>query len=542
VKQADPFGAREAPQHRGGGAAVLVAAGIFLSRLFGLVRQRAIAHFLGTSDASDAFTAALRIPNLLQNLFGEGVLSAAFIPMYAGLRARGDERAAGEAARAVLGMLGVVSSLLVLAGIATAPWIVAIIVPGFDPAKHALSVRLVRILFPGAAILVLSAWSLGVLNSHGRFFLSYVSPVLWNLAMILALVFGAGRDGDELMVVWLAWGAVAGSLLQLAVQLPGTASALGSLRPLWRPRWGPVQQVVRQFFPVFLGRGVAQVSAFVDVTVASLVGAGAVAILGYTQLLSMLPVSLFGMSVSAAELPVLSGIGATSGDAAGMRSRLEVAAGRMAFFVVPSAVAFLALGGDLATLVYGSGRFGHSDSLMVWSALGGSALGLVAATQSRLLSAAFYALNDTVTPLRFAVLRVLTGAGCGAILALLGPRLLGLEPRWGVAGITVGAGAAAWLEFRLLRGALSSRLGGLVVPGPRTAILWGCASLAAAVAWVVSWINSAAPDWLRIGLCLAMYAMVYWVLSWQLGVPEASELRERVFGKARRRRLDRAGG
>lgn len=517
-----------------GRASVLVASGILLSRLFGLARQRAIAHYLGTSDATDAFTAALRIPNLLQNLFGEGVLSASFIPVYSGQLAQGDERTANEVARAVFGLLVMLSSLLVLTGIGAAPLLVATIAPGFDGDKYDLTVRLVRILFPSSAILVLSAWSLGILNSHGRFFLSYVAPVLWNLAMIVALVVGGGRGVDTDLAVWLAWGAVAGSVLQFAVQLPGTIRALGSLAPLWRPRWEPVRQVVRQFLPVFVGRGVVQISAFVDVTIASLVGAGAVATLGYAQLLSMLPVSLFGMSVAAAELPALSRIGAADPVIAEMRSRVQGAAGRMAFFVVPSAVAFLALGGELATIVYRSGRFGPAEAVLVWGALAGSALGLVAATQSRLLSAAFYALKDTVTPLKYALLRVLVGAAAGALLALLGPGIAGIEPQWGVAGITLGAGAAAWLEFRMLRAALASRLGGLVVPGPRQSVLWVCAAVAAGAAWGAKWFNSAAPDWLRIGLTLAVYAMVYWVLAWKSGVPEASALRARVFGKKSR--------
>ncbi|HWP04077.1 MAG TPA: lipid II flippase MurJ, partial [Gemmatimonadaceae bacterium] len=327
---------------------------------------------------------------------------------------------------------------------------------------------------------------------------------------------------------------VAGSVLQFAVQLPGTMKALGSLAPLWRPRWEPVRQVVRQFFPVFVGRGVVQISAFVDVTVASLVGAGAVATLGYAQLLSMLPVSLFGMSVAAAELPALSRIGATDRTVAEMRSRVQGAAERMAFFVVPSAIAFLALGGELATVVYRSGRFGSAEALLVWGALAGSALGLVAATQSRLLSAAFYALKDTVTPLRYALVRVLVGAAAGAVLALLGPDIVGIEPQWGVAGITLGAGAAAWLEFRLLRAALASRLGGPMVLGPRQSVLWLCAVVAAGAAWGTKWLNSGAPDWLRIGLTLTVYAMVYWVLAWKLGVPEASALRARVFGRTGR--------
>ena len=178
----------------------MVASGILLSRLVGLVRNRVFAHYFGTSDAADAFNAAFRIPNFLQNLFGEGVLSASFIPVYAGLqrpgrRGRGPPSGGGRggAARAGDGGAGARSAWLLT------PWLIAIIAPGFDGEKREATIRLVRILFPGAGLLVLSAWCLGVLNSHRRFFLSYAAPVLWNLAIIASLIaFGGRRSAYDL--------------------------------------------------------------------------------------------------------------------------------------------------------------------------------------------------------------------------------------------------------------------------------------------------------------------------------------------------------
>jgi putative peptidoglycan lipid II flippase len=195
----------------------MVAAGILLSRIIGLVRNRVFAHYFGTSDAADAFNAAFRIPNFLQNLFGEGVLSASFIPVYARLRAHDRERDAAATAAAVAALLGLTVSLLVLVGILLAPWLIELIAPGFQGEKRAATTRLVRILFPGAGLLVLSAWCLGVLNSHRRFFLSYVAPVVWNLAIIAALIgFGEGTGQYPLAEI-AAWGSVAGSLLQFGV-------------------------------------------------------------------------------------------------------------------------------------------------------------------------------------------------------------------------------------------------------------------------------------------------------------------------------------
>src|SRR5450755_1993564 len=212
-------GAR-AQRERSGRAATLVATGILLSRIAGLVRQHFLARYLGLSDAADAFNAAFRIPNFLQNLFGEGVLSASFIPVYARLRANGDDEEAARVAGAVLSLLAVATSVLVLVGIAATPVLIALIAPGFAGAKRELTITLVRILFPGAGLLVLSAWCLGVLNSHRRFLISYTAPVIWNAAMIGTLwAFGRHYALYPLSEI-LAWGSVVGSALQVGVQLP----------------------------------------------------------------------------------------------------------------------------------------------------------------------------------------------------------------------------------------------------------------------------------------------------------------------------------
>src|ERR1700690_2560988 len=195
------------PKRRLGGA-MAVGAGIFLSRIAGLVRTRVIAHYIGQKGAADALTAALRIPNILQNLFGEGVLSASFIPVYARLRAEGRHDDASRLARAIGTLLALVAATIAAGGVLAARPLVDVLAPGFDGAERELTITLLRITFPGVALLVLSAWCLGVLNSHRKFFLSYVSPVLWNAAMIaVALVAGRRLFGhkDEI-VVWLAWG------------------------------------------------------------------------------------------------------------------------------------------------------------------------------------------------------------------------------------------------------------------------------------------------------------------------------------------------
>src|SRR5215207_6116911 len=188
--------------------AVLVFSGILLSRVVGLVRERVFGFYFGVTDEADAFRAAFRIPNLLQNLFGEGVLSASFIPVYASLVAREEGEEATRVAGAVFSILALVVSLLVLMGVVATPLLVDLIAAGFPGGKRDLTVILVRVLFPGAGLLVLSAWCLGILNSHGKFFMSYAAPVLWNVAMIATLLWFGRNVSLPDLAIWLAWGSV----------------------------------------------------------------------------------------------------------------------------------------------------------------------------------------------------------------------------------------------------------------------------------------------------------------------------------------------
>src|SRR5437667_6232583 len=213
-----------------GRSALMVGAGILISRIIGVVRQRVFAHYLGISDAAGAFNAAFRIPNFLQNVFGEGALSASFIPVYANLLARGDEKEASRVADAVLTLLTLATSLIVLVGVLTTPFFVGLFAHSFDEATRELTIRLVRIFFPGAGLLVLSAWCLGVLNSHRKFFLSYTAPVIWNITIIAALLGFGRRFGQFPLAAIAAWASVVGSLLQFGVQLPTVLYLVKKLR------------------------------------------------------------------------------------------------------------------------------------------------------------------------------------------------------------------------------------------------------------------------------------------------------------------------
>lgn len=516
-------------ERRAGGAS-LVAAGILVSRVLGFARDAVMAHVLGTSSEGGALRAALRIPNLLQNLFGEGALSASFIPVYARLRADGRERDAVALAGTVLGLLAVASSLVTLLGLAVADPLVALLTPGFSASQRALTTTLVRIMFPGVGLLVLSAWALGVLNSHRRFVLAYVSPALWNVAIIAAVTVGHG-DGLADAAIRFAWGALAGSLLQLGVQLPTVVRLARGVRPALRVASDEARTVLRNFVPAVGSRGVLQVSAFVDLQFATMVSAGAVAALGLAQSITLLPVSLFGMAITAAELPTMSAVGGDEAARhAALRERLAVSARRVAFFVVPSAAAFLLLGDAIAAALYRSGRFTGTDARWLWGILAGASVGLLASTLSRLYSSAFFAVQDTKTPLRCALVRVGVGMLLGWVGALHLPGWLGLEARWGAAGLTLAAGVSGWVELLLLRRALRARLGALPSLGGAVLRLWGLALVAAGSALLVQrlWLGDVAPTRWQALVPLVLFGISYGVLALLANEPDATALLARL--------------
>ncbi len=516
---------------------MLVAAGIFLSRVAGLVRERVFAHYLGNSAAAGAFKAALKIPNFLQNLFGEGVLSASFIPVYARLLAEDDEEMAGRVAGVIFALLAVVVGAIVLVCVLITPWIIDLIAPGFHGDVRLLTIRIVQILFPATGLLVFSAWCLGVLNSHRKFFLSYVAPVFWNAAMIATLIYFGTRTTQPKLAIALAWGTVVGSALQFGIQVPFVWRYAPRIRLALTTALAPVREVIRAFFPVVIGRGVVQLSGYIDQVIASYLGTAAVSGLAYAQTIYFLPISLFGMSVAAAELPQMSGtLGSSEEINASLRKRLERGLRQIAFFVVPSVIAFIFIGRVLVAALYETGQFRGEDTLYVWYILIGSTVGLLAVTLGRLYSSAFYALRDPKTPLRFAVVRVSLTAVLGVLFAfplrpyivdairllhLRVPQLTEGESLFGAIGLTASAGMAGWIEFALLRRALARRIGAVRLAPSFLGRLWASAVAAALVANAFNlWIGPH-NHILQAMLVAGVFGAVYFGAAIAVGLPEA---------------------
>ena len=517
------------PRRRQGAASV--ASGILLSRIFGLLREQTVAFFFGVGPHADALTAALRVPNALQNLLGEGTLSAAFIPVYSRLLAAGRDEDAGRFAGAIFGLLLATAGGLCLIGIALARPLVAVLAPGFlgDAAavargeipvhRFALSVGAVRILFPMTGILVLSVWALAILNSHRRFFLPYFAPALWNAAMITALFWVGGLHpvpslalSDRLFRAF-CWGALVGGALQLMVQLPRVAGLLRGFRLSFSRTVPGVREAITAWGPVVAGRGVVQLAGYLDLFLATWLATGAASADRYAQLLYLLPFSLFGMSIGASELPELARL--SQSEPSALLARLRRALAMIAFLNVPTVIGYLAFGFLVAGALYGRGRFNHADNWLVYLALCGYSTGILATTTSRLLQNTFYALGDSRTPARVAVSRVVTSALVAvplmlwldrfpltALIASGGSPAGAPQLHLGALGLAAASGCGAWLELLRLRRALRRRLPEFELPGRRAV---GAGGAAAAVWWAARGVPLVAGAALVLGTYGAVY-------------------------------------
>ncbi|HLX37157.1 MAG TPA: murein biosynthesis integral membrane protein MurJ [Candidatus Binataceae bacterium] len=505
------------------GGAGLVASGILLSRIAGVIRESVFAHYLGNSAAADAFKAGFRIPNILQNLLGEGVLSASFIPVYSRLLGEGEEEMADLLAWAFGAVLLFAVSALVAIGMTTTPYLITAIAPGFEAERRTLAIEIVRVLFPCTGLLVMSAWCLGVLNSHHKFFMSYAAGVAFNVAMIATLIFYGSHRSQDALAVDLAWGCVVGAALQILVQMPQVLMILRKLRIDFARVAESLRAVFRNLGPVVMSRGVGQFSAYVDNFLASWLPIGAVSAFNYGQIFYMLPVSLFGLSVAAAELPSMSRATALPENVeATLRRRLNFGLRQIAFLVVPSAAAFFSIGDVIVASVFQSGHFGHRDAVYVWAVLAGSGVGMLASTMGRLYNSAFYALWDTKTPFKFAAVRVALSGILGYIFAIPLPRWIGIDQQWGVAGLTASAGMAAWVEFTLLRRALNQRIGWTGLDRKFLGQLWGMAIVAAAVAFAIKYVTPHTGPRLQALMVIPAFGAVYLGLAYALDLSEFS--------------------
>ncbi len=479
-----------------------------LSRIAGFARDMLQATLFGTGGAMSAFIVAYRVPNFLRRVFAEGSMAMAFVPVLNEIREKGDRAALKSFIDHMAGALCAVVLVVCAAGALAAPLVARLFAPGWaeQPELLAQTAQMLRITFPYLLFISMMSLAGSILNSHDRFGLPAFTPVLHNLTMIAAMLWLAPRF--QVPPVGLAWGVLAAGFLQLALLWP----ALGRLGLRPRLRWGfghpEVRKVGKLMLPTLFSSSVAQINLIVGTAFASVLAAGSVDWLYYSDRLIEFPLGLFGVALGTVILPHLSRRHAAE-DSAGYSRSLDWGL-RMALLAgVPAALGLLLLAEPITATVYNYGQFTAADTRMAAVSLGAMSLGVPAFMLSKVLAPAFYARQDMKTPMRAAVLTVATNVVL--TVAITTPLWLGKVPgaHGGIALATALAGIAhAWLLWRALRRT------GLHRPESGWGrfllrLLLACAAMTAAVLALRGWIGdwTAIDGWqYRVGWLLATIA------------------------------------
>ncbi len=389
-----------------GRAAGVVGLFTLLSRILGLVRDMVLAAFFGAGMAADAFFAAFRIPNLLRRLFAEGSLTISFIPVFTEYLTTKGKKDAFDLARAVLTLLSLILVLVTLLGILLSPWIVRIQAYGFGSSgpKYELTVLLTRITFPYIFFISLVALFMGILNSLRHFAAPAAAPILLNVGIIGAAYFIS--DYFTALIVGVAVGVLIGGVLQAALQIPWVLKEGVKLLPCWQPGHRDVKRIGLLLLPAIFGSAVYQLNGYIGALLASFLEEGSVSWLYYADRLVQFPLGIFAIAISTAALPSLS-TQAAERDYHHFRKTLAYALGLVFFITLPSMAGLIVLGRPIVRILLERGAFDAVDTSMTYDALFFYTLGLWAFSGVRVIVSAFFALQDTKTPVKAAVLAFL---------------------------------------------------------------------------------------------------------------------------------------
>lgn len=434
-------------------AAAGIGLGTFSSRILGFVRDMVLARAFGAGAVADAFFVAFRIPSMLRELFAEGSMSAGFIPVFSDYLAKGKREEARRLASATFSVLVVLVTAVAVAAIVLAPWIVRLIAPGFtdESGRFDLTVNMARIMFPYLLFISMAALTMGMLNSLGAFTVPAFSPVFFNVAIIASVLWGAGLVTEPIYAA--AAGVTLGGLLQFLVQLPVLYRARMGLTWIWAPFDPGVKRVGALVIPVLAGQSVTQVNLLVSTVLATLLPVGSQSYLFYALRLMLFPLGIFGVALGTAVLPTLSQQAARQ-DWAALRDTVAFGLRLILFIIVPAMAGLIFLRQPIIHLVFEHGEFTAAATAGTAFALLFYAVGLPAFAGVRIVSAAFYALHDTRTPVRTAAIAVAANIFLSA--ALMHPLQHG--------GLAFATSLAALLNFALLVYGLNRRLNGIDWP------------------------------------------------------------------------------
>jgi putative peptidoglycan lipid II flippase len=399
------------------GALGSIGAATLASRVLGFARDMLVASAFGAGPVTDAFFVAFRIPNILRRLLGEGALSTAVIPVFTEYAVNQPRAQLVGMLRAVLAAALLVLGATTLVGVAIAPWLLAVIAPGFgDPAQRELAVLLTRIMFPYLLLVGLAALAMGVLNSQGRFFAAALGPAVLNVGMIVGVLALAQRIDPP--IVALAIGVLVGGLGQLLVQVPDVRRLGLLVSPAWDLRHPALGRVARLLLPAVFGLAAVQVMVFVNTLLASLLPAGSISFLYYADRVMEFPLGIFGIALASASLPAMSRQ-AAAGNTAGVAATLNFALRLAVYISAPATVGLVLLSTPITRLLFERGRFGPEDTAATAVALVWYAVGLVGFAGARIAAQAFYAIREPGTAVRLGAIAV--AANVLAAVTLMGP-------------------------------------------------------------------------------------------------------------------------
>ena len=504
------------------GAAGTVGAFTLLSRLLGFVRDIVIANYFGTKGAADAFFMAFRIPNLLRRLTAEGALSAAFIPLFTKTLLK-DRAKAFRLANNVLFHLTLFTTAIVIVGIVFAEPLLKLIAIGFvdDPEKFQLTVSLTRLVFPYLIFVSLAAIMMGILNSMHHFAAPAAAPVMLNISLIVCAIFL--RDYFELPVYALAVGILIGGILQLAIQIPFAMKSGFVFSFVFDPRSDLLKKVMLLTLPATLGTAVAEINMFVDTMLASMLQEGSVSYLYYANRLVQFPLGVFAIAISTALLPALSHHAGKNENEKLIETLSAALRGAM-FLIIPSTFGLIILREPIIEVLFERGAFDNAATLNTAFALAFYAIGLLAFSGVKLFVSAFYAIGDTKTPVKIAIIAMLINIVLNIIL--MGPLKHG--------GLALATALASWVNLLGLGYLLRKRFGnidGITLFKSFLATTLISLAMAAAIwsAWSVVFVGGFTAGGLALIILLA--SLFYLACSFIFGQSEAKRFAALVKGK-----------
>jgi len=429
-------------------AAGVMSAATFISRVLGFARDMIFAFYFGATGVSDTFFQAFKIPNLLRELLAEGSMSSAFVPVLTEYRQKHGEEEAVRLVRITFTFILVVVGLLCILGIIFAPAIVTVVSPGFvkSPGKFSMTVLLTRIMFPFLLCVSLAALLMGALNTKKVFFVPALAPAMLNITLIVSIVFFESRTSQPIIAA--AIGVLAGGFVQFAFQLPSffkNGYRLG-LSPSFRHPG--IRKMMLLLIPATLALSVSQVNIIVSSIFASFLPQGGITYLFYSMRLIQFPVGIFGVAMGMAVLPMLSEH-AVRGEMDRLREDFSFALRLLFFIAVPSMAGLIALREPIVNLLFQRGQFDYAATQGTAEALLFYSLGIWSVVGVRVVTAAFYSMQDTRMPVKIAVVGMLTNILCSFVL--MGPMKH--------SGLALAYAVASWVNFSLLFFFLRKKLG-----------------------------------------------------------------------------------